>query len=72
MSAQYFSQSIVTPGVVYDPTQNRYQENRMLFFADPVPEKKHNAVKPRTISDIKKIQNFVKEYRSKPGKSLNE
>lgn len=44
----------------------------MLFFADPNPEKKKQIVKPRTVRDIKKLQSFVKEYKTEPGKSLNE
>jgi len=44
----------------------------MLFFADPNPEKKKHLIKPRTIQDIKKLQSFVKEYKTVPGKSLNE
>jgi len=44
----------------------------MLFFADPAPEKKKSIVKPRTIAEIKKLQNFVKQYKTTPGKSLNE
>ena len=44
----------------------------MLFFANSNPEKKKLAIKPKTIKDIKKIQSFVKEQKSEPGKSLNE
>ena len=44
----------------------------MLFFADPKPEKKKSIVKPRTISEIKKLQTFVQQYKNEPGKSLNE
>jgi hypothetical protein len=58
--------------VITDPTKNRYQESQMLFFAPPEPEKKKSIVKPRTISEIKKLQTFVKQYKSEPGKSLNE
>jgi hypothetical protein len=55
-----------------DPNKNKYQEAQMLFFADPDPVKKHAQVKPKTIRDIKKLQSFVKHYRSDPEKSLNE
>ncbi len=44
----------------------------MLFFSDPNPEKKKQIVKPKTVRDIKKLQSFVKEYKTEPGKSLNE
>jgi hypothetical protein len=44
----------------------------MLFFADSAPEKKKTIVRPRTIREIKTLQNFVKQYKSEPGKSLNE
>lgn len=44
----------------------------MLFFADTNPEKKKQIIKPRTVRDIKKLQSFVKEYKTEPGKSLNE
>ncbi len=44
----------------------------MLFFANPQPEKKKTIVRPRTIQEIKKLQSFVKQYKSEPGKSLNE
>ena len=44
----------------------------MLFFADAAPEKKKTIVKPRTIQEIKKLQNFVQQYKTTPGKSLNE
>lgn len=44
----------------------------MLFFADKNPQKKKLAMRPKTISEIKKLQTFVKEYKSDPEKSLNE
>ena len=44
----------------------------MLFFADKNPQKKKLAIRPKTINEIKKLQNFVKTYKSEPGKSLNE
>ena len=61
-----------THNVIADPTKNKYQESQMLFFSDPAPERKKSLVRPRTISEIKKLQNFVKQYKSTPGKSLNE
>jgi hypothetical protein len=61
-----------TPNVIVDPTKNKYQESQMLFFADSAPEKKKTIVRPRTIREIKTLQNFVKTYKSEPGKSLNE
>eukprot|EP00347_Sterkiella_histriomuscorum_P015440 403357023 len=67
-----FATQNFTNNVIVDPNRNAYQESQMLFFADPNPQKKHQIVKPRTVRDIKKIQSFVKEYRSEPGKSLNE
>ena len=33
----------------------------MLFFADKNPEKKKAILKPKTISDIKKLQSFIKQ-----------
>jgi hypothetical protein len=44
----------------------------MLFFADKEPEKKKTIVRPKTIQEIKKLQSFVRQYKSEPGKSLNE
>jgi NADH:ubiquinone oxidoreductase subunit 5 (subunit L)/multisubunit Na+/H+ antiporter MnhA subunit len=44
----------------------------MLFFADAAPEKKKTIVRPRTIREIKTLQSFVRQYKSEPGKSLNE
>jgi hypothetical protein len=35
--------------VIHDPTKNKYQENRMLFFADPEPSRKKLTTKPKTI-----------------------
>lgn len=61
-----------TNNVIVDSNKNKYQESQMLFFADPAPEKKKTIVRPRTIGEIKKLQSFVKEYKSQPGKSLNE
>jgi hypothetical protein len=57
--------------VLVDPKQNKYQESQMLFFASPLPEKKKEITKPRTVREIKKLQSFVKQYRSDPEKSLN-
>ena len=66
------AQSFGFSNVIVDPTKNKYQESQMLFFADPQPEKKKTVVKPRTIGEIKKLQSFVKQYKTEPGKSLNE
>jgi len=45
----------------------------MLFFADgKQKDKKVNINKPRTIGEIKKLQNFVKSHKTEQGKSLNE
>ena len=44
----------------------------MLFFADPQNTKKFQTVKPKTIQDIKRLQSFVKTYKTEPGKSLNQ
>lgn len=45
----------------------------MLFFGnkDKV-DHKLEASRPKTIQDIKKLQNFVKSKKSEPGQSLNE
>ena len=44
----------------------------MLFFADTKnKQRKVNSSRPKTIQEIKKLQNFVKHYREEPGKSLN-
>jgi hypothetical protein len=61
-----------TNNVIVDPTKNKYQESQMLFFADPEPEKKKTIVRPRTIAEIKKLQSFVRQYKTEEGKSLNE
>ena len=64
--------AFTTNNVIVDPSKNKYQESQMLFFADPRPEKKKTIVRPRTIQEIKKLQGFVQQYKSEPGKSLNE
>lgn len=65
-------QAFSTMNAITDPNKNKYQENRMLFFSDPNPQKKNTIIRPKTINDIKKLQSFVKQYRSDPEKSLNE
>lgn len=45
----------------------------MLFFGKKNdPARKNLAARPKTISEIKKIQGFVKSQKTEPGKSLNE
>ena len=47
-----------------DANQNKYQESRMLFFADPKKrDRKVSASKPKTITEIKKLKQFVKHYK---------
>jgi hypothetical protein len=57
-----------------DDTKSKYQESRMLFFANKnKPDQKSFASRPKTIGDIKKLQNFVKQKRAEEGgKGLNE
>lgn len=45
----------------------------MLFFQDKKKKvNKHaNLARPRTIQEMKKLQNFVKAYKTEEGKSLN-
>jgi len=44
----------------------------MLFFADRKNTgRKEAATRPKTIAEIKKLQNFVKTQQTTPGKSLN-
>jgi hypothetical protein len=45
----------ITNNVLYDPNKNKYQESKMLFFADKVPQKKNLSIKPKTITEIKKL-----------------
>ena len=61
-----------TNNVIVEPNKNKYQESKMLFFADADPQKMKTIVRPRTIQEIKKLQNFVQQYKTTPGKSLNE
>ena len=53
---------------------NKYQENQMLFFQDAKSKqgKSIDTTRPRTIQEIKKLQNFVKTYKTEEGKSLNQ
>jgi len=54
------SRGIPSP-MINDYTKNKYQESRTLFFADAnKPEQKTIASRPKTINEIKKLQNFVK------------
>lgn len=44
----------------------------MLFFNDrKKPLRSSYTSRPKTIQEIKKIQNFVKDYRKTEGQSLN-
>ena len=46
----------------------------MLFFQDKKTKKGElgtNITRPRTIQEIKKLQDFVKSYKTEEGKSLN-
>jgi ribosomal protein S5 len=64
----YFSSS---SKMITDPNQNKYQENQMLFFQDKKQKRGKDITRPRTVSEIKKLQNFVKSYKTDEGKSLN-
>ena len=46
----------------------------MLFFQDKKQKKGMQAdvTRPRTINEIKKLQNFVQSYKTEEGKSLNQ
>lgn len=56
-----------------DANKNRYQEAQMLFFSNKKkPGDKVVASRPKTISEIKKLQSFVQTQKQEPGKSLNE
>ena len=58
--------------MILEPNMNKYQESQMLFFADSKKkQRKANSSRPKTIQEIKKLQNFVQHYREEPGKSLN-
>lgn len=51
---------------------NKYHEKQMLFFADRKHSgRKEAASRPKTIAEIKKLQNFVKSEKTAPGRSLN-
>jgi 3-hydroxymyristoyl/3-hydroxydecanoyl-(acyl carrier protein) dehydratase len=41
--------------VILDPNLNKYQESQMLFFAEADPAKKKTIVRPRTVSEIKRL-----------------
>lgn len=76
MQMQVCTRNFVTKipsAMINDPTKNKYQHGQMLFFADgKQKDKKVNINKPRTITEIKKLQNFVKTQKTEQGKSLNE
>jgi len=58
--------------MIVDQNANKYQESQMLFFTDKkIPMQKSLGTRPKTISEIKKIQSFVKTQKETPGKSLN-
>ena len=58
--------------MMLDPTKNKYQESQMLFFNDrKKPGRASYTSRPKTISEIKKIQGFVKTYQKTEGQSLN-
>jgi len=46
----------------------------MLFFQDKKSKrgKQSDFTRPRTIQEIKKLQNFVRSYKTDEGKSLNQ
>jgi len=47
--------------MINDYTKNKFQESRTLFFADAKrPQQKTIASRPKTITEIKKLQSFVK------------
>lgn len=55
-----------------DPNASKVQEARMLFFGKKSNESgKIDASRPKTIQEIKKLQNFVKTKKEQPGQSLN-
>ena len=50
--------------IIRDPDMNKYQENQMLFFQDNKAKhngKKTDIARPRTISEIKKLKQFVRD-----------
>lgn len=59
--------------VFRDLNANKYQESRMLFFGNKNLDSKvaQRAARPKTIGEIKKLQNFVRAEKTEPGKSLN-
>jgi hypothetical protein len=58
--------------MMLDNTKNKYQESSMLFFSDrKKPLRSSYTSRPKTIQEIKKIQGFVKNYKSTEGQSLN-
>lgn len=61
--------------IINDPNLNKYQENQMLFFQDKKSKRGNDSAlditRPRTIQEIKKLQDFVRSYKTEEGKSLN-
>lgn len=59
--------------ILNNPNLNKYQENQMLFLQDKKAKKgdQLDITRPRTIQEIKKLQDFVKTYKTEEGKSLN-
>jgi hypothetical protein len=59
--------------ILNNPNLNKYQENQMLFLQDKKTKKgdQLDITRPRTIQEIKKLQDFVKSYKTEEGKSLN-
>lgn len=45
-------------------------KNRMLFFADKKKDLANMTKRPKTIAEMKRLQNFVKDKVSTPGESL--
>lgn len=69
---QFAKMPKVPSNVFHDPNANKYQESRMLFFGSTKKEGlKMKEARPKTIQEIKKLQNFVKTEKTQPGHSLN-
>ena len=67
-----FSSKDLRQGTQSQMMLNHETEKQMLFFADRKNQsKKENASRPKTISEIKKLQKFVKSQQETKGKSLN-
>jgi len=58
--------------MMLDSNKNKFHEKQMLFFADRKQSgRKEAASRPKTIAEIKKLQNFVKSEKTTKGRSLN-